>query len=65
MQVQRSARQADAAQGFAAQLRQPGERMLNAGAGLGDPFIAPLLGGRDRLVLAALALNMYAPALLA
>lgn len=39
--------------------------MPDAGAGLGDAAVAALLGLRDRLVFAALALNLHAPALLA
>lgn len=65
VQVQRGARQADRTQGLPTHLRQAGEDMLDAGAGLGDAAVAALLGLGDRLVLAALALNLHPPALLA
>ena len=65
VQLQRGARQTDRAQRLAAQLRQSGEHVLHASAGLSDAFVAPLLGSRDGLAPATLALNMHAPTLLA
>ena len=60
--MQGGARQADRAQHLAAQLRQAGEDVLDAGAWRGDAFVAPLLGLGQRFVFAALALDMPAPA---
>ncbi|RUT67526.1 hypothetical protein D0817_25985, partial [Flavobacterium cupreum] len=63
-QLQRCARQTDRAHVFATELNQPGEHVLDAGAGLGDGVVAPLLCFLYRLVLRALALDVHAPALL-
>lgn len=59
--MQWGARQTDRAQRLAAQLRQAGEDMLDACARRGDAAVAPLLGLGQRLVLAALALDVHAP----
>lgn len=63
VQMQRGTRQADRTQHFVAHLRQTGKNLLHTRTDFGDTFVAPLLCFRDRLILAALALNMPAPAL--
>ena len=65
VQLQCGARQANRAQSLAAHLRQRAKHMLDAHAGLGDAVIAAQLGCGGRLVLAALALDLHAPALFA
>lgn len=62
VQMQRRARQSNAAQRFLAHLRQSDEHVLEACTGLGDALVAPLSRFRVRLVLAALALDEHAPA---
>ena len=65
VQVQPCACQANGAQRLATHLCQAREHVLDAGTCLGDAMIAPLLGLRDWLVLAAFALDVHAPALFA
>jgi hypothetical protein len=65
VQVQPCPCQANGAQRLAAHLYQPRKHVLDACTRLGDAMIAPLLGLRDRLVLAAFALDGHAPALFA
>jgi hypothetical protein len=65
VQVQPCACQANRAQRLAAHLCQAREHVLDAGTRLGDAMIAPLLGLRDRLALAAFALDVHAPPLFA
>ena len=60
--MQRRARQSDAALRFLSHLRETGEHVLDACTGLGDAPVASFLCFRERLVLAALALDEHAPA---
>lgn len=53
VQMQRRARQANRAQHLAAELRQTGEDVFDAGAWRGDTLVASLLRPGQRLVLAA------------
>lgn len=62
VKMERGARQTDAAQRLAAQLRQPGKHMLDASAGLGNAPVALLLCIRQRPILAASTLDEHAPA---
>lgn len=55
-------RKSSLAQYLTAHIRQAGEHVLDAGAGLGDAPVAAFLRVRQRLVLAALALDELAPA---
>jgi hypothetical protein len=65
IQVQPCACEANGAQRLAAHLRQAREHVLDARTRLGDAMIAPLLRLRDRLTLAAFALDVHTPAFFA
>src|SRR5512132_3719200 len=64
-QVQPCPSQAYRAQRLASHLCQARKHVLDACTRLGNAMIAPLLGLRDRLVLAAFALDVHAPPLFA
>lgn len=65
IQVQRGACQADGAQRLPAHLRHAGKHVLDSRTCFGDAAIASLLCIGDWFVLAALALDVHPPALLA
>lgn len=65
VQVQPCACQANGAQRLATDLCQAREHVLDACTRLGNAMIAPLLSLRDRLTLAAFALDVHAPVLCA